>query len=218
MRTLFLMVFLGVTVFYQCHPATADGQNAGTQQVSCLEALMRQHALLDRLLLIYEELLQRAGSGKFPQKALKETTDIFSRYIQDYHERLEQKYLFPRFRDANKQVEMVETLHAQHRFGRILVTRISDLQARSPGSPLLAGLIRDLVRIYRVHKSWEDSVLFPEFSALLSRDEYLKMGEVFRTEGERLFGDDGFDMVLKKIEAIEKSLNMPDLKGLAPKS
>ena len=40
--------------------------------------------------------------------------------MEDYHEKLDQDYLFPRFRKAGELVELVDTLETQHKKGRIL--------------------------------------------------------------------------------------------------
>jgi hypothetical protein len=50
---------------------------------------------------------------------------LFARFVEDYHEKLEEDYLFPlsRFREANRLVELVDTLNSQHQKERILTDR-----------------------------------------------------------------------------------------------
>jgi hypothetical protein len=63
------------------------------------EDLMREHGLLKRVLLVYWEALRRLESKQeFSPDTLKEAAGIIRSFIEDYHEKLEVDYLFPRFR------------------------------------------------------------------------------------------------------------------------
>jgi hypothetical protein len=66
------------------------------------EDLMREHGVLRRVLLIYSELLQRMDAQKeIPPDSLADATKIIRTFVEDYHEKLEEDYLFPRFEKAN---------------------------------------------------------------------------------------------------------------------
>ena len=83
------------------------------------EDLMREHGVLKRVLLIYGEALRRLEAKQdFPPDALADAAGIIRRFIEDYHEKLEEDFLFPRFEKANQLVDLVKVLRTQHQAGR----------------------------------------------------------------------------------------------------
>ena len=95
------------------------------EEVSPPEDLMREHGVLRRILLIYEDIRGRLNSGKeFPPEMLSSAADIIHRFIEQYHEKLEEDYLFPRFEKAGKLVDLVTILKEQHKAGRRLTEYI----------------------------------------------------------------------------------------------
>src|SRR5947209_13510091 len=60
------------------------------EEVSPAEDLMREHGVLDRILLIYEDILVRVHDRKeFPPEVLANGANLVRRFIEDYHEKLE---------------------------------------------------------------------------------------------------------------------------------
>jgi len=97
----------------------ADDKNEGEEDVSTNEDLMREHGILKRVLLAYEEIIRRIRAGQdFPPEAVTDGATIIRKFIEEYHEKLEEDHLFPRFRKAGKLVELVTVLNAQHQAGR----------------------------------------------------------------------------------------------------
>ncbi|MFA5315741.1 MAG: hemerythrin domain-containing protein [Candidatus Omnitrophota bacterium] len=187
--------------------------------VTAIEDLMREHGVLDRVLLIYEELLKRLEADEpFPAEALREATDIIRGFIQDYHEKLEEKYVFVKFRYAQAFEELVETLRQQHERGRLLVKDIISCEGlRSPDEKRkLAASMRAFIRMYRPHKAREDTVLFPTFRTLLYFSEYDMLGDIFEQEEARRFGGGGFEKIVSRVEHIEKMLGIYDLSSFTP--
>src|SRR5438270_13394487 len=112
--------YAGVTLIV---PAlTLAQQKSGPQKqegkgepISPAEDLMREHGVLNRILLIYDEHLRRLRAKRdFDPQLLSAAAAIVCQFVEDYHEKLEQDFLFPRFRKAGKLVELVDTLYAQH--------------------------------------------------------------------------------------------------------
>ncbi|QAT16647.1 hypothetical protein BU251_02330 [Candidatus Velamenicoccus archaeovorus] len=187
--------------------------------ISVLEDLMREHGVLDRLLLIYEELLRRLEADKpFPPETLRSATDIIRDFIQDYHERLEEKYVFVKFRYAQAFEEMITALQRQHEAGRLLVKDIvscEDLRSPDEKKKLMASM-RAFIRMYRPHKAREDTVVFPTFHALTYVSEYDMLGDIFEQEEVRHLGSGGFDKIVSRVEALEKKLGIYDLSSFTP--
>src|SRR6516162_103252 len=58
--------------------------------VSTNEDLMREHGVLNRILLIYEEAMRRIQTKeKFDPAVLTKSAGIIKSFIEDYHEKLE---------------------------------------------------------------------------------------------------------------------------------
>ena len=132
------------------------------------------------------------------------------RFVQDYHEKNEEKHVFPRLRDARREAELVETLLLQHDRGRRGIDDVMRMSQSRP-TPEPAQRLRDFERMYRPHAAREDTVLFPAFRELLDRDEYRELGEKFEDEEKRLFGENGFERNVAEIAALEKALQIGDL-------
>src|SRR5262249_41514027 len=66
--------------------------------VSTNEDLMREHGVLKRLLLLHEEIIRRIQAKQdFPLQTVTDVATIIRKFIEDYHEKLEEDHLFPRF-------------------------------------------------------------------------------------------------------------------------
>jgi len=206
----------------------AEKQNKGKatdqeEEVSPAEDLMREHGALKRILLIYEQGLHRLHANQdVPPKALADTAGIVRSFVEDYHEKLEEDYLFPRFKKANKLVDLVEVLLEQHRAGRRLtdaVVRLSTAQAlqRADDRKTLANTLRLFIRMYDPHAAREDTVLFPAFRGIVSAHEYDSLGEDFEKREHELFGSDGYEKMIDRIASIEKSLGIYDLAQFTPR-
>src|SRR5438477_10062918 len=91
------------------------------------EDLMREHGVLKRVLLIYGEALRRLGAKQdLPPDALATAAGIIRSFVEDYHEKLEEDFIFPRFEKANQLVDLVKVLRTKHQDGR----RVTDIYLR----------------------------------------------------------------------------------------
>lgn len=181
---------------------------------------MREHGLLNRVLLLYEACGRRlASKTSFDAAVLNQAAAIIRDFIEGYHEKLEEEHLFPRFDKAGKLTDLVAVLRNQHAAGRVLTARI--LQATNGGR--LRGnrrlLMRDLYafsRMYRPHEAREDTVLFPALRSIVSAHEYDAMGEDFEKKEHDLFGKEGFEGMVDKVTGLEKKLGTYDLARFTP--
>lgn len=192
--------------------------------ISPAEDLMREHGLLNRLLLIYDEHLRiLAAKRTFDGSVLASAADIIRRFVEEYHEKLEEDFLFPRFRKAGKLVSLVDTLQAQHKAGRELTAKIEELAGVatlkyvSTDSEKLADALRAFLRMYRPHEAREDTVLFPAFRKIVSPHEYEALGDDFEKKENELFGEDGFFKVVDRVAQLEKKLGIYELAQFTPK-
>lgn len=198
-----------------------EKKGVGEEDVSTNEDLMREHGILKRVMIAYDEIIRRIRAGHdFPPQAVTEGATIIRKFIEDYHEKLEEEHLFPRFRKANKLVDLVTVLYAQHQAGRRVTERIL---ANANGSLKAADdrnrLAQDLEafnRMYSPHEAREDTVLFPMLHKIVSPHEYDSMGEQFEKIERQTFGGDGFDIYVDKVTALEKQLGIYDLSKFTP--
>jgi hemerythrin-like domain-containing protein len=185
--------------------------------VSTNEDLMREHGVLNRILLIYDECLRLIhAKQKFDTSVLTEAAGMIKRFIEDYHEKLEEDHLFPRFEKAGKLVELTRTLKTQHAAGRTLTSRIQSSLKRGDLESTSAALA-SFIRMYRPHEAREDTVLFPALHEIVSKHEYDALGEEFDKIEQKTFGGDGFDMAVEQVTALEKRLGIHDLNQFTPK-
>jgi hemerythrin-like domain-containing protein len=192
------------------------------EDVSPNEDLMREHGVLVRCLVIYRETIRRIDARQdFPPAVISGTATLIRTFVEDYHEKLEEDQLFPRFRKAGKLVDLVDVLYTQHQKGRVVTDRV--LQAVAPaalknadGRQNLRRYLDMFVRMYEPHEAREDTVLFPEFKKIVSPHEYDALGEEFEKKENQLFGGDGFEKNVARVAELEKQLGIYDLATFTP--
>jgi len=212
-------------VFALTVPAAPLGQQQKEQEqneVTPTEDLMREHGLLKRILLVYEEVGSRiAQQREFPQNAVNDSAKIIRSFIEQYHEKLEEDFIFPRFRKHNLLVELVNVLQQQHEAGRRVTEQILTLSGSGLKSNddkrKLSTALRQFVRMYAPHEAREDTVLFPALHQIVSRNEYDALGEDFEKKEHQLFGEEGFEGMVPRVAEIEKQLGIYDLSQFTPR-
>ncbi|PYI92530.1 MAG: hemerythrin [Verrucomicrobia bacterium] len=209
--------------------ATTAGNLLGKEEekkdneVSPPEDLMREHGVLKRILLVYGEALRRMEANEdLPLEPIAQSAKIIRDFVEDYHEKLEENFLFPRFKKANRLTDLVDVLLQQHQGGRRLTditTQFATNQAlKNPDDRRkLADSMRQFIRMYNPHEAREDTVLFPAFRGIVSAHEFDSLGEDFEKKEDELFGDDGFEKMVDKVAQIEKKLGIYDLAQFTPK-
>lgn len=154
-------------------PRKATAEEAPTTEVAAAvtapEDLMREHGVLNRLMLVYEaEMSSPASKLKSIHEVFHETASLIRSFIEDYHGMLEEKFLFPEFDGHREHAKLVQTLREQHRVGRAL-TGVVLRHATAGGladDATRADVTRacqDFIHMFRAHEAWEDTVLFPAF-------------------------------------------------------
>jgi hemerythrin-like domain-containing protein len=191
------------------------------ENVSTNEDLMREHGVLKRVLLAYDEVIRRIRANQdFPPQMVTDCANIIRKFIEEYHEKLEENHLFPRFRKAGILVDLVNVLQTQHEAGRRITDRVlatvQSLKTRDDRKKL-ADDLHAFVRMYAPHEAREDTVLFPELHKIVSPHEYDALGEQFDKIEQQTFGGDGFDIYVDKVSAVEKQLGIYDLAQFTPR-
>jgi hemerythrin-like domain-containing protein len=204
-------------------PAVAQLKKEEVEDVAVAEDLMREHGVLKRVLLIYDEVGRRIQAKKeFSPQVVVDSAHIIRTFIEDYHEKLEEDHLFPRFRKARKLAELVSVLTQQHQAGRLLTGQITALASgglkAAAEKQKLAEALHAFVRMYAPHEAREDTVLFPALHEILSRNEFDSLGEEFEDKEHELFGKNGFEAIVDRVAGLEKQLGIYDLAQFTPLS
>jgi hemerythrin-like domain-containing protein len=185
------------------------------------EDLMREHGVLKRVLLIYREVIRRIEGGqRLPSQSVHAGADIIRRFIEDYHERLEEQYVFPALLRAGRLTDTVATLRLQHQRGRGLTGRILQATA-TPGARTdrdLVAAMTAFIGMYEPHEAREDTVVFPAFREVVPPKRLSELGEIFEDEENHRFGTNGFASIVDQVAQIEKNLGIYDLAQFTPRA
>jgi len=191
------------------------------EEIPLTEDLMREHGVLNRLLLIYEEVVKRADHATFPQHILAHTLTLVQDFIENYHEKLEEDYIFPLFEKHKVEEKLVKTLRTQHIRGRTITTQLKKIvdntkKLTGKQKKSVVSLLKKFIAMYRPHEAREDTVLFPQVRSLISEKEFDALGEIFEKKEYELFGEKGFFTIVNRVAAIEKELGIYKLDQFTP--
>ena len=180
------------------------------------EDLMQEHGVLERVLLVYDEAAGRLERNEaLDRSVVTRAAGIVRRFVEEYHERLEERFVFPRLEAARREAELVAVLRRQHQRGREITDQIVR-DAGAGSAPSLARLLRGFQRMYRPHAAREDTVLFPAFRDVVGRAEYRELGEKFESEEHARFGERGFADTVAEVAGLEAALGIADLARFTP--
>ena len=187
--------------------------------VGAVEDLMREHGILRRALLVYRESVVRLRQdpASVAPDALEKAANLFRVFGEDYHaKKLEEVFIFPVVKKSGGAVAgYVDVLLAQHLRGReitdYLLAAAKAERFSGNGAEALAKALESFVRMYEHHASIEDTVVFPAWKAATGAAEMDELAEKFETIEQEQFGNDGFEMALKRMEEIETSLGLSNL-------
>ena len=179
-------VILATSGFAALSNSVAKEEGKKDEEISPPEDLMREHGVLKRILLVYGEAIRRIDSKEdLPPEPLADSAKIIREFVEDYHEKLEEDFLFPRFKKANKLVDLVDVLLQQHQAGR----RLTDITMHLATSQALknaddrrklADSMRQFIRMYNPHEAREDTVLFPAFRGIGAHTSSIRSAKISR--------------------------------------
>jgi hemerythrin-like domain-containing protein len=192
------------------------------EEVTPPEDLMREHGVLDRVLLLYEAGIRKFASNQdFDPALITQSAEIIRDFINNYHERSEETYVFPRFKKAGQMVGLVDTLLRQHEAGRTVTQTIIRLapssRANAEDRRQLVGSMQSFITMYRPHAAREDTDLFPKLKDVVSSNEYDAMAEDFEKKEHELFGEDGFEKMVARVAGLEQQMGIHDLDQFTPR-
>jgi hemerythrin-like domain-containing protein len=188
-------------------------------EVTATEDMMREHGIIRRALLVYQESATRLRQdpASIPPDTLEKAANLFRVFGEDYHEKkLEEVFIFPIVKkSAGAPATYVDVLLAQHTRGREITDYVLSItQAdRIPSNSIepLAKAMESFARMYAHHAAIEDTVIFPAWKAAVGEAELDALAAKFEEIETEQFGGDGFEAALERMEEIETSLGMSNL-------
>jgi len=184
------------------------------EAVSPTETMMQEHGILERIIMVLERAMGRMRAGLLPDyEAIAGAAVLIREYIQDFHEKNEERHIFPKVYSRPGMADFVKTLRRQHEQGRPIIDEILRATRHRNGTPheVLAGRLRGFTDLYRPHKAWEDTVLFPAYRMAATQDEALKLGDFLEKMEHHRFGQPALLHFLGQTEALEKSVGIAGL-------
>jgi len=194
----------------------AGKESAGTE-VTATEDLMREHGVLRRCLMVYDETVTklRAGGAAVPPEALQKTATLFRTFGEEYHEKkLEEARIFPAVQKAGGlAAAYIGVLNAQHLRGREITDYIlsNTNAAKITNAQELSRALEAFARMYHHHAAVEDTIIFPAWKQTMTKDELDKISDDFEEIEHQQFGKDGFEDAVKQVADIEATLGLADL-------
>jgi len=216
-RRNFLVASAGLLIGGSMAAAAAEKKKDDADEgVTAPEDLMKEHGVLNRCLLIYEEGMRRVKAGEdLPPEVFNHTAQLIKKFVEEYHEQNEEKFIFPEFERAKKLTELVETLKTQHRAGRAVTAQILALsqpdkfRAKENRSEVVAACEK-FIRMYRPHEAREDTVLFPALRTIIKPKQVEELGERMEEAEHQVLGEEGFEKNVEQVAAIEQQLGIFD--------
>lgn len=185
------------------------------------EDFMREHGILNRVLLIYDNIVDKIHHHvDFSLVTLEKAVDIIRLFIEGHHERLEEDYIFPLFEKHKKHLDLIQVLKEQHIKGREITAHLKAICVQgivdNKHKFLIQHYATEFVTMYRPHEAHEDTQIFPLVRSFMTEEEFKKLGDLFEEFEHQLFGPHGFKNMLKKLDDIEEELGLADLHQFTP--
>src|SRR3989442_6912929 len=166
--------------------ADKQGTKPAASEVNAPEDLMREHGVLRRALLVYQEsaVKLRSSASAIAPEALQKTAKLFRAFGEEYHEqKLEEAFIFPAVQKAGGMAAAYTgVLIAQHQRGRELtdyILAVTSAQLSWRNVEPLARVMESLVRMYEHHAAIEDTIVFPAWQQSMTLEQMDVMNDKF---------------------------------------
>lgn len=207
---------------------TAAGESQ-EPNMTATEALMRQHAVVSRLLLIYDNASMpeagatttaaAASTTRPSAKVLASTAQLLRANVDDNHAQMEEQFVFPMFQKANKMTDLVATLREQHVAARKLTDSIlrATEKGESSNAEALSADLKAYVRMIQAHTAYEETQLYPQIHTVMSPKGFEQLLTRIQDADNKALGAGGFAGLLAKITDLERSAGITSLAQFTPK-
>lgn len=216
----------GVVLFSSSARAAEEKKKEGgkgeEEGIPPTEDLMREHGVLRRILLVYDEAARRLPADDAVVSVVGSAAGIVRRFVEGYHEKLEEEFVLPKLEKAGKLIDMAKIIRVQHAAGRKLTESISKNTKAGKGASAeqrraIVADMQSFAHMYTAHAAWEDTDIFPAYRSMFTEAELDKLGDQFEDQEHKLLGSSGFEGSLKEVKDLEKALGIHDLAKYTPR-
>lgn len=150
----------------------------GVKQMPITEELALEHGMLNRILLVLNNMIMAPDSGPRPNLNIFTMACAIMKQLVDLrHMSYEEESIYPLYDNDPEMGDIIRTLRAQHAEGRKFVDRMNTISRSGTPSPqAIEELKRDFVSFQTMmtaHAGFEETILFPYMMGTLS-DEQMK--------------------------------------------
>ena len=207
--------FLGI--FAQATRAMPAWASERSMNVSAPEALSREHAMLTRLLLAIDNVVNAAvEDGKADLTPINEASNVIRQVVADHHMAFEEQNIYPRMEQIDFLSSMTETLEGQHDDARVInkmvldMTRGGKLRGKTELDELVL-LTKSFKDMITAHAAWEETIIFPAMYDLLPEKDMKDINKKFMASARKLLGGEGPVELYRTLDDIEKAAGTHDL-------
>jgi len=203
-------------------PQMPGGFGEESTLVAPTEILSREHAIIERLMIAMESMVvQAVDDPATDMHPINHAAITIKEFGAGHHMVDEERYIFPKLREAGMMGELIDTLEAQHGRAREMIERIivltrpgrvEDLGQRNE----VIDLCMSFIIMYRAHAAWEETVLFPALYGAATPDYIKDIGRRMREEELGLMSDKGLRKLMANLGQIEAAAGTGDLACYTP--
>jgi hemerythrin-like domain-containing protein len=188
-----------------------------SMNVSAPEALSREHAMLTRLLLAIDSVVNNAlEDRKADVSPINSAANAIDAVVANHHMAFEEQNIYPRMEQVDYLSSMTETLEGQHDDARAVNKMVLDLtrsgkirgQSELDELALLTKSFKDMIT---AHAAWEETIIFPAMYDLLSERDMSDINKKFMEAESKLLGNKGVVEIYRTIDSIEEAAGTHDL-------
>ncbi len=206
--------FLGI--FAQTSATRPAWTSERSMNVSASEALSREHAMLTRLLLAIDNVVNNALDDiKTDVSPINSAARAIDAVVANHHMVFEEENIYPRMEQIDYLSSMTETLEGQHDDARAVNTMVLDLTRSGKIKNRdqldeLALLTKSFKDMITAHAAWEETVIFPAMYDLLSERDMSDINKKFMQAESKLLGNKGPVEVYRIVDEIEEASGTHD--------
>ena len=207
--------FLGI--FAQATQAGPAWASERSMFVSAPEALSREHALLTRLLIAVDNVVNNAVEDRnMDLTPINNASNVIRRVVADHHMAFEEQNIYPRMEQIDYLSSMIETMEGQHDDARVInkmvldMTRGGKIRGKTEMDELVL-LTKSFKDMITAHAAWEETIIFPAMYDLLPERDMSDINKKFMGSGRKLLGGEGPVKLYRTLDDIEKAAGTHDL-------
>ncbi len=187
------------------------------QGLSPIETLMEGHGLLIRCYVLYDVMIDGIENKKtIDPKWVLRTTNVIKDYLEGFHEKMEEEYIFAPMEKAKVHYKSIQELKMQHGVGFSITDKIIELAKNDKLNQELCKNLKSFGQMYRYHSAWEDTIIFPAFNDLENNKYMADLAATFDVEKRKILGTLGFDSFIKTVIDVEEEMKVFGLPHWTP--